>query len=498
MALTLRLNGSLAQNLVTASWWNDYYDLLTGVMLDQPITLRPVVTHKMIANSAGAPTAALQGGTALGIGSYMYGITFITADGGETLPNVTPASITTTSGNQAVSLTNIPVGPGGTVKRGIYRTKVGTSSPYYLVAILNDNSTTSYSDTTPDASLTTLAPVYYTFGGATVWEDSAGIVMWKAGGGVLVGSNVLAPFGAAPASAPSLTLAAGTNLGVGTYQYVVTFQSGLPPFSTGESLPSPVASITTTSGNQQVNLTNIPIGPAGTRKRTLYRTTAGGSTFMFLANIGDNTSTTFTDSIADGSLGSQTPPSHPTFGGALVIMDAMGTTQFTLSSDGYILNPIRWGMSLKGSNQVVLGIKPPDGNKNYQLLYDANDHLAFWNNTDSRSLLDIDSSGNITVGGSIKLPGGGSLSIVSTSIQYQSQQSGAAGGHYFQTWNGSSSVTPFSIGGQLGSALSWVDNTGTFFGKLKTVRNGTAQGNTIFTGTSTPSSPSTGDIWIKA
>lgn len=43
MALTLRQNGSTSANLVTASWWNDYYNLLTGVMTDQPVTIANTV-----------------------------------------------------------------------------------------------------------------------------------------------------------------------------------------------------------------------------------------------------------------------------------------------------------------------------------------------------------------------------------------------------------------------------------------------------------------------
>ena len=39
MALTLRTNGSSGVNLVTSSWWNDYYNLFTGAMHDQPVFL---------------------------------------------------------------------------------------------------------------------------------------------------------------------------------------------------------------------------------------------------------------------------------------------------------------------------------------------------------------------------------------------------------------------------------------------------------------------------
>lgn len=39
MALTIRANGSNPDNLIGASWFNDYYDLVTGAMTDQPVTL---------------------------------------------------------------------------------------------------------------------------------------------------------------------------------------------------------------------------------------------------------------------------------------------------------------------------------------------------------------------------------------------------------------------------------------------------------------------------
>lgn len=38
MALTRRADGTGAANRVTAAWWNDFMDLFTGVMTDQPVT----------------------------------------------------------------------------------------------------------------------------------------------------------------------------------------------------------------------------------------------------------------------------------------------------------------------------------------------------------------------------------------------------------------------------------------------------------------------------
>lgn len=47
MPLTVRQNGTTVggqPNNATASWWNDYYDLLTGAMTDQPVTLGNTLT----------------------------------------------------------------------------------------------------------------------------------------------------------------------------------------------------------------------------------------------------------------------------------------------------------------------------------------------------------------------------------------------------------------------------------------------------------------------
>ena len=118
---------------------------------------------------------------------------------------------------------------------------------------------------------------------------------------------------AAPASAPTLAAAAGAGLGVGAYQYAVTFVT-----ASGETTPGPVAGVVTTSGNQRVNLTALPLGPtppplSGTSAsvtvlaRRLYRTIAGGSALLLLATLADNTTTSYLDTAADSALGAAPP-----------------------------------------------------------------------------------------------------------------------------------------------------------------------------------------------
>ncbi len=120
---------------------------------------------------------------------------------------------------------------------------------------------------------------------------------------------------AAPTSSPSAAAASGSGLSTGIYQYLVTYLS-----QGGETQAGPSVSVTTTSGHDQVSLSNIPIGPNSPMQpgvatnyiigRNIYRTAVGGSTFYYLTSIPDNTTTTYTDSAADSAITSN--PSPPT------------------------------------------------------------------------------------------------------------------------------------------------------------------------------------------
>ena len=117
----------------------------------------------------GQCSAALHTGIALEIGYYEYAITFVTANG-ET-PAGTRRSITTTSGNQKVDLSAIPVGPSGVTKRRIYRTAVGGGA-LKLLHEISDNVATTYLDETPDASLGAVPPAPNTSGAPGTWTTN--------------------------------------------------------------------------------------------------------------------------------------------------------------------------------------------------------------------------------------------------------------------------------------------------------------------------------------
>lgn len=60
MPLTQRADGTGEANRVTAVWWNDFYDLLTGVMTDQPVTIASTTATKLTrVGSTGSDTTLL-------------------------------------------------------------------------------------------------------------------------------------------------------------------------------------------------------------------------------------------------------------------------------------------------------------------------------------------------------------------------------------------------------------------------------------------------------
>jgi len=108
-----------------------------------------------------------------------------------------------------------------------------------------------------------------------------------------------------PLAAPTntMTFANGAAGGItGAYLYTVTYVS-----ADGETTPSTSANFT--ANGKKVSISNIPTGSTGTISRKIYRTIAGGAdgTQKLLVDLGDNTTTTYTDSTADVSLGVAQP-----------------------------------------------------------------------------------------------------------------------------------------------------------------------------------------------
>lgn len=117
------------------------------------------------------------------------------------------------------------------------------------------------------------------------------------------------PAPTAPTPALASPAAAG-NVDNGAHRYLCTVVT-----ADGETDAGAVSAAVTVADktvNGQVSLTAIPVGGSGVTSRKLYRTAAGGSTYLLLATIANNTATTYTDNIADSSLGAQAPSTNTT------------------------------------------------------------------------------------------------------------------------------------------------------------------------------------------
>ena len=86
----------------------------------------------------------------------------------------------------------------------------------------------------------------------------------------------------------------------GEYYYAMTYVT-----AGGEEVLGSVSN-TLTVTLKQVDLT-LPIGYTGTTSRKIYRTEAGGTDLKLVTTIADNTTLTYSDNIADGSLTTDIP-----------------------------------------------------------------------------------------------------------------------------------------------------------------------------------------------
>jgi len=120
----------------------------------------------------------------------------------------------------------------------------------------------------------------------------------------------------------------------GSYNYVVTFIT-----ATGETDAKNI-STTVSPVNQKVDLTNIPISSDPTvTARKIYRNTAANYTvpttlLNLVCTISDNMTTTYTDNIADGSLGVSVPRINTTGGNILIGSQIIATTNQNTTSFG--------------------------------------------------------------------------------------------------------------------------------------------------------------------
>lgn len=113
---------------------------------------------------------------------------------------------------------------------------------------------------------------------------------------------------AAPGAPTVANGAGGTNLlTAGIYRWKVTFVT-----ASGETSAGTASAPLTVDPAAELPpaLSAVPVGPTGTTSRKIYRTVAGGSVYKLSGSIANNSGTTYTDNIADASLGATAPTSN--------------------------------------------------------------------------------------------------------------------------------------------------------------------------------------------
>lgn len=157
-------------------------------------------------------------------------------------------------------------------------------------------------------------------------------------------------------TAPGAPVAALAGLGAGnvndgTHSYKVTFVT-----AAGETEAGTASNVvTTTAGDGQVALSGIPVSPSAlVTSRKIYRTEAGGSDYLLLTTIANNTATTFADNVADGSLTTAAPSTNTTtaaveLSAALIAAGLTGNTGLAQ----LILSPIGGGTASLSSDPDI-------------------------------------------------------------------------------------------------------------------------------------------------
>jgi hypothetical protein len=104
----------------------------------------------------------------------------------------------------------------------------------------------------------------------------------------------------------ALAGAGAGNVDDGEHFWAVTYYDGSNESDMGfPSLPLTVAD---QSSDGKVSLSSIPVDPRGlATQRRIYRTAVGSTLYKLVGVIADNTTTTFTDNVADANLGAQAP-----------------------------------------------------------------------------------------------------------------------------------------------------------------------------------------------
>jgi hypothetical protein len=121
---------------------------------------------------------------------------------------------------------------------------------------------------------------------------------------------------------------------VSNYRLVTTLANNT---TTGYTDTAATASLGATSTNtnttatavQRIPLSNIPLGPSGTTGRKLYRRINLAGAFYLVTTLADNTTTTYTDAVPNGSLGPAALTTPTAVGNQILATIPKGATAVT-------------------------------------------------------------------------------------------------------------------------------------------------------------------------
>lgn len=246
-------------------------------------------------------------------GTHDYKVTFV-INGGETEGGSTSDGATITSVSGMPGFSSLTASSGGSLT---------SSSTYHYVATY----VTSAGETAPTGSFSTVI-----LGGSDNRVEISG----------------LGTSGDSRVTARRIYRANGTADGI--WKRVTTINDNSTTSYTDDAADSSLTvqspPSTNTSGSGRINLSNIPLGPSGTTARKLYRIQSGlGAAHRFLAQISDNTTTTYADNMSPSGLGQIVPT-------ASTVPARVGDTTMAVQSDSPFYSGGSGGWAVVGSQLI--------------------------------------------------------------------------------------------------------------------------------------------------
>lgn len=291
-----------------------------------------------------------------------YGVSFVTADGETEMYYGGGNGYNGNGGNNAWDLSSIPTsGDGRVIARRVYR-YIPLVNKWKILVTINDNTTTTYHDTTADGSLgaeiSPDTPVFPLNGANTTSVNQRTIALSSIPtGGIGVTSRKVYRTAAGGSQLKLLATIADNA--------TTTYSDTIADASLGANVPT-----SNTAAMNHVSLTAIQVGASGVTSRKVYRTTAGGSQLKLLTTIADNTTTTYSDSTTDASLGANVPttdssgltqPSGQVVAGATTLIVA-GTGGFQSGGGWAVIGNGQQVIRYTGVTSISLTGIPASGN----------------------------------------------------------------------------------------------------------------------------------------